>query len=411
MIPTAAKALLIALLLSVLGSPVLAQGREFNVKSFGAVGDGMHDDTSAIQAALDAARDKGGVVYVPTTSAYYRTTDRLFVWNDETLRGDGPRSKIYRIDPEGPTRLKLGALVVGAYGGLGSPNSPLNRSHMGVHDIPAGSSTIAFDDPSDSARFHPGDLIFVWDPHQSAARLPEPVHAMVNEVATVSDGSLTTRYPFLDDYRSDGENSVQVGAEIVDRSSANPAYVARHTTVEDLTIAQSDRTRQYTIIACVFDSTFQNLTIDGSNLIGISGGFSTLKNIDGEYGVCPLEFGDFSNNFEVDNFIAKRVAEPRYPKTAYGFVAHGAGEDITFDSCEITDYRFPGSIGTAGFETTFPRTKFVNCIVHGSQGPGFAFRHKAVGSSARGCIVEQSYGKPFAVDADSVTLEGDRPEQ
>src|SRR5690349_6913717 len=41
------------------------QGPVNNVKAFGAVGDGVTDDTAAIQAALNAVPGIGGVVYVP----------------------------------------------------------------------------------------------------------------------------------------------------------------------------------------------------------------------------------------------------------------------------------------------------------------------------------------------------------
>ncbi|MGH7451063.1 MAG: glycosyl hydrolase family 28-related protein, partial [bacterium] len=37
-----------------------------NVKDFGAKGDGIADDTTAIQAAIDALPNDGGVVFFPS---------------------------------------------------------------------------------------------------------------------------------------------------------------------------------------------------------------------------------------------------------------------------------------------------------------------------------------------------------
>lgn len=46
--------------------PSTASVEWFNVKNFGATGDGNGDDTKSIQAAIDAAvANKGGVVYFP----------------------------------------------------------------------------------------------------------------------------------------------------------------------------------------------------------------------------------------------------------------------------------------------------------------------------------------------------------
>ena len=47
------------------GLPRPVQSREVSVKSFGAVGDGRHDDRPSIQQALDAAGKGGGTVLVP----------------------------------------------------------------------------------------------------------------------------------------------------------------------------------------------------------------------------------------------------------------------------------------------------------------------------------------------------------
>lgn len=64
-----------------------------SAKDFGAVGDGVADDTAAIQAALDyVGSNGGGTVYLPMTSATgrYRTTSVLRIPSYVTLEGTNP---------------------------------------------------------------------------------------------------------------------------------------------------------------------------------------------------------------------------------------------------------------------------------------------------------------------------------
>ena len=65
----------------------------FNVRAFGAVGDGVHDDTAAIQAAIDAASaGLGGVVYLPPGG--YRTSAPLTLPTDSiSLVGAGVETR------------------------------------------------------------------------------------------------------------------------------------------------------------------------------------------------------------------------------------------------------------------------------------------------------------------------------
>ena len=59
---------------------------QYDVKTFGAAGDAIADDTSAFQKALDAAhKNGGGVVYAPP--GRYRIKGNLTIPDGVTLRG------------------------------------------------------------------------------------------------------------------------------------------------------------------------------------------------------------------------------------------------------------------------------------------------------------------------------------
>ena len=68
----------------------------FNVKDYGAEGDGTTDDTAAVQAAMDAAVAVSGEVDVPVADDYYLVTDLDLAAGAGglTVRGHGPGSDI-----------------------------------------------------------------------------------------------------------------------------------------------------------------------------------------------------------------------------------------------------------------------------------------------------------------------------
>lgn len=67
-----------------------------NVKDFGALGDGVADDTAEIQAAIDAAEsDGGGVVFLPEGT--YHTTATLTVPNKVSIYGVGADASIISV--------------------------------------------------------------------------------------------------------------------------------------------------------------------------------------------------------------------------------------------------------------------------------------------------------------------------
>lgn len=68
-----------------------ARGKQYSVKDYGAVGDGVANDTAAIQAALDAAKiqgvRRGGTVFIP--SGNYRVTAPLKFYVGVSISGAG----------------------------------------------------------------------------------------------------------------------------------------------------------------------------------------------------------------------------------------------------------------------------------------------------------------------------------
>ena len=92
-------------------------GQVYNVKAYGALGDGSHDDTTAIQAAINACvAAPGGTVYLPT--GYYKISSTLVVQNTRgvtiqgaggsyNLSGYGAATTLFWAGPTSETMVKL----------------------------------------------------------------------------------------------------------------------------------------------------------------------------------------------------------------------------------------------------------------------------------------------------------------
>jgi hypothetical protein len=110
---------------------------------YGAVGDGMHDDTAAIQAAIDACPE-GQVVHLP--AGIYRVTQTVYLLKGVVLRGDGP--SMTRIEGDGVPDWAI--LSLGEH--WDESNTPVTDVMSGYDK---GSKRVVV---ADASRFAKGDL-------------------------------------------------------------------------------------------------------------------------------------------------------------------------------------------------------------------------------------------------------------
>lgn len=117
----------------------LAYNTTFNVKSYGAVGDGTADDTTAVQAALNAATNaNGGIVFFPTGT--YKITATLNVQSN-AFRYDGWQGGGIIIRGAGANKTRL---VASGGTGFQLLNFVTNKSaNCSVEDISLNGPTTA----------------------------------------------------------------------------------------------------------------------------------------------------------------------------------------------------------------------------------------------------------------------------
>lgn len=93
--------------LRVTAQSVLDVGRDYvSVKDFGAVGDGVTDDTNAIQAAIDVVTVGGGIVFIP--KGVYQVTN-ITLKDGVTLQGEGAFASVIRATSATATVVTMNA--------------------------------------------------------------------------------------------------------------------------------------------------------------------------------------------------------------------------------------------------------------------------------------------------------------
>jgi hypothetical protein len=118
-----------------------------NVMAYGAVGDGVTDDTAAIQEAVDAAAAQGGgVVWFPHPTVYYLVTTGNILVGGDKIRFEGDRGT--RVVADGTANMFVLGDVSHARSGLIFRNLRLTSDPSAGHifSVPLGINHCTFDE-------------------------------------------------------------------------------------------------------------------------------------------------------------------------------------------------------------------------------------------------------------------------
>lgn len=366
---------------------------EFNVRSYGATGDGLTDDAAAFQAALDAANDAdGGLVVVP--AGRYKVTTDLPLYPNVTLRGVGRQSVIDASSGTGTFTFLEARAADGAATAL-TANAVAGANVLTMGAVPAGIGAGSWVKVGSTAVF---------------GSTSQPLGELVRVVSATAT-TLTIEDPLQDTYN------------VADSASIRPVDFIEGVAVEDLTIlGPADKTVIFVGIALqgCLSPTIRNVVFQRTHKAGIQltdcvGArisdcrFEAIELAGFAYGVSVIYASQDTTIANCSGFKLRHLVT-----TGGGTARSGVVRRLTVTGCVVSQAL------EAGFDVhpAAEDVSFVNCQVLGSDVDGFMIqgtRVSVVGCVARdvarhGVIVQPLVSRPIVVTVASTRIDnaGDR---
>ena len=344
-----------------------------NVKTYGALGDGITDDTDAIQNALnEAAANGGGTVYVP--SGKYITSKALRVRDNVILVGEGKSSWIHNDRIIGFERC---VVITGNIGDITSNTSIYDNPQHAVENISDNANVITVKTGIDN--YAVGDIIFILSNEKWSYTFPDsvvPKYQDMAKIIEISGSQIKLDHGVNDNFID--PTICKLG--VVKGYDNEIAWMAENAKVESLRLTHNmgQSSGWYAIFAYGYKCEFKDLYMDKtSTVVGSNGlGYSTLENIDGNYDAGALDFADMQISNVYKKLKLTRVGVNRNVNIL-GVSCHD-GADNTFEDCELDLGGQGGLGGLYNHRLTIRNTKVLNSgpnslnsVVYGCFGEGF----------------------------------------
>lgn len=260
-------------------------GRVFDVRAFGAIGDGITDDSAAILAALNGCGAAGGgEVFIPpgnwlcntlqTVSGFSTILDLKYsnVW----MHGTGAASRLFSTVAATRFLLVNGNCAGGQAFSAYNTNDYQAQTVYPMSAVTAGDKTIQLTNIADAVHFAVGDYIYLRTGQLVGASTGEP-DAEINRLTAVNLGTgvLTLESPTLKDYVQEyfiagtlGQSARAVTANLAAFGISNiDAMTIESVKVSDLTL---DMTNQSAFgVLCggqCWGLTIENCVITGTDV-------------------------------------------------------------------------------------------------------------------------------------------------
>lgn len=317
-----------------------------SVRDFGAVGDGVTDDTAAIQAAIDYVHASGGgVVFVPwlpvmDTTAFFRITQSLILRPKVSVVGDKRRPKIKNTTAAGGIAIQ----EIFRPGNF-HPDFTEGAAYKDCGTIAVG-NTVTLTTPADAASFAVGDQVFVAsNDGATAGGFMVPMYGFLNIITGIAGAVLTLREPM--DTAFDGKI-----CRLASNNGRNsiPLFFAQDCEVANLDL-QTTNYKWVNDSACL-NVTFRDLTVTSHTAI-YGNTFQRTKWVDCDFYFSSTIGEQSHNSYNTHavrcNFIYKQESgvTPSFGISIQEFARYIEYLDCTFDMGSV--------IGTGAVVTT------INC--------------------------------------------------
>jgi Pectate lyase superfamily protein len=248
-------------------------GTAVSVQSYGATGNGVTDDTPAIQAAINALESQGGGLLIVPAGTYLLNSyspsphpwffHNLIVGSNvfiqgapgaTFLQGPGGRAPL----PQGASEVRNTVLVFGTanYTITTFQNTSYNGGFYNLQATSAGSTTVTFATPSQASGFSVGSYVAIYE-----ANSGDVIPSETSQVTAVdaSTGTLTLNWPLARSFPTAYiANVTQLATNTVGVS---------HVVVQGAEPLSITETFNFTAQNCSFIS---DLTVTGANTYGLN---------------------------------------------------------------------------------------------------------------------------------------------
>lgn len=295
-----------------------------DITTFGAIGDGVTDSTSAIQAAIDAmAAAGGGIVYVPPASSYYRLTNRLILKDYVQLVGAGYGSWIKNDRTVKVLQGDQSVIGWGNYSGSVVGRRVDDETPYNCNNITGGERTVTTTTASHAGNFAEGNIVFIRNNTSDPTETDKGIytHMEMNEVdsADAGTGVITLKYPH---YQSASTVRIAKSSGTLLDAQGNGIQVRKYTRTANLRLENYyDADQGIFVNGGTFGSVLEDLWIDGSNAFALNAHYRcTIRNVKGVVSQKVMDHAYWSG---FNTYSDWHINQGDTPSTADGKISCG----------------------------------------------------------------------------------------